>query len=344
MRVFRALVVIVIATQMTWLAALPASAQAIDSMPCPAAIPSAGFVDVASTNIHLHDINCIALWGITTQVGSYNPEGSVTREQMALFLTRSFEFVANLPPGNPRGFTDVSGLSTESQLAINQLAELSVTTGVSPTLFDPLATVTREQMALFLARTIRASSVDLPDGVDQGFADIGGLGSESQQAINQMRQLGITTGTTATTFDPGGTVNRQQMASFLARMLKVVWTFSLLREFPLSCNPALELNVAGTVCTGSGMWPSGQAFRILEGFALNLPGDPSVLNTTNFALTLDGVPVALREKNTILNGIQFRAWEASFPQGLTGTRTFTGQWFVGGVLETTATLNVEFVP
>jgi S-layer family protein len=343
MRAFRALMVVLIATQVTWLAALPAAAQAVDSVPCPTGIPSAGFVDVASNSIHLHDIDCISLLGITTQVGTYNPEGSVTREQMALFLVRSFEWVANLPPGSPRGFTDVSGLSTESQLAIHQLAELSVTTGVSSTLFDPLATVTREQMALFLARTIRAASVDLPDGTDQGFADIGSLGSESRQAINQMRQLGITTGTTATTFDPGGLVNRQQMASFLARMMKVVWRFSLIGDFALTCNPALELNIVGTSCTGSGTWPGGVTFRVLEGFAVNLPGDPSPLNAANFVLTMDGVSVPLREKNTILNGIQFRVWEASFPGGLTGPHTFTGQWFGGSVLETTVTLTVDFV-
>jgi hypothetical protein len=343
MRRFRALLVVLIATQAIWLAAVPASAQAVDSIPCPSGIPSAGFVDVAPTNIHLHDIDCIYLWGITTQVGTYDPEGAVTREQMALFLTRSYEWVGDLPPGNPRGFTDVAALSTESQLAIHQLAELSITTGVSSTLFDPAATVTREQMALFLARTIRAASVDLPDGTDQGFADIRNLGVESQQAINQIRQLGITTGTTATTFDPGGTVNRQQMASFLARMLKVVWTFSLFGEFALTCNPPLELNVVGTVCTGSGTWPGGLTFRVLEGFTLNLPGDPAALSAANFILTVDGVPVPLREKNTTLNGIQLRVWEASFPGGLTGPHTLTGQWFAGSVLDTTVTLTVEFV-
>jgi len=343
MRAFRALVVLVIAIQVVWMAALPASAQTSDTLPCPAGIPSAGFVDVAPTNIHQHDIDCISFWGITTQVGNYAPEGVVTREQMALFLTRTYLWVGTLPPGNPRGFTDVAALPDESQLAIHQLAELSITTGVSSTSFDPFGTVTREQMALFLARTVRAASVDMPDGTDQGFADIGALAAESRQAINQMRQLGITAGTTATTFEPAGIVNRQQMASFLARTLNVVWTFSLFRDFALTCNPPLEQNAPGTICTGSGIWLAGRTFRVLEGFALNLPGDPTLLLATTFVLTVDGVPVPLREKNTILDGIQFRLWEASFPGGLSGPHTIAGQWLAGGVLQTSVNLTVEFV-
>ena len=349
MRALRTLVVLVTAIQVGWLAALPASAQtpggsAVESVPCPIGLPTSGFLDVAPTNLHLHDIDCISFWGITTQVEYFYPEGAVTREQMALFLTRTYQWVGNLPAGNPRGFTDVSTLSTESQLAIHQLAELSVTTGVSPTMFDPLGTVTREQMALFLARTVRAASVDLPDGSDQGFADIYALAAESQLAINQVRQLGITTGTSATTFEPGGTVNRQQRASFLARTLNVIWTFSLFREFDLTCNPPLDQNAVGTTCTGSGPWPDGQTFRILEGYSLDLPGDPTVLTATNFVLTVDGVATPLREKNTILDGIQFRLWEATFPGGLFGSHTITGQWFGSGVLETSVTLTVEFVP
>ncbi|MGH9892959.1 MAG: S-layer homology domain-containing protein [bacterium] len=239
MRALRALLVVLVATQVLVMAETSAYAQVTDTVPCPVGIPDAGFVDVDSTNVHKHDIDCISYWGITTQVGTYDGAGSVTREQMALFLTRAYNWVGNLPPGNPRGFEDVAGLSVESQVAINQLGELSITTGVSATAFAPQATVTREQMARFLARTIRATAVDLPDGSAQGFNDINAWPTESQQAINQMRQLGVTLGTTATTFEPGATVNRQQMASFLARTLAVIWTFRLFTEFELTCNPPL---------------------------------------------------------------------------------------------------------
>lgn len=342
MRAFRALLAVLIATQIVWVAA-PASAQVTDTVPCPAEIPDAGFADVDPSNIHKHDIDCIAYWDITTQVGTYDGLSPVTREQMALFLTRTISWAGIVPPGNPRAFTDIGALPAESQTAINQLAELSVTTGVSATEYAPYAPVTREQMALFLARTVYASAADLPDGTDQGFADIGILPAQSQQAINQMRQLGITSGTSPTTFDPSGVVNRQQMASFLARTLGVIWKFSLFLEFSISCNPPLEQMQPGTVCTGSGTWPGGRTFRIVEGYFVPLPGDPTPLSSTSFNLTLDGSPVLLREKTIVLDGLQSRVWEASFPGGLTGSHTITGQWFSNGVLDATVTLTVEFV-
>ena len=54
-----------------------------------------------------------------------------------------------------------------------------------------------------------------PADADAGFADTAGLGAE--EAINCLAYYGITTGKTATTFDPGSNVTRSQMALFLSR-------------------------------------------------------------------------------------------------------------------------------
>ena len=53
---------------------------------------------------------------------------------------------------------------------------------------------------------------------DAGFTDTAGLGAED--AINCLAYYGITTGKTATTFDPGSNVTRSQMALFLSRAAK----------------------------------------------------------------------------------------------------------------------------
>lgn len=171
MRALRALIVVLMAAQVVLVAAAPASAQVTDTVPCPAGIPDAGFADIDPSNIHKHDIDCIAFWEITTQVGTYDALGLVTRAGQ------------NLP---------------------------------------------------------------------------------------------------------------------------------------------------GTLCTGSGVWPAGRTFRIVEGYVLELPGDPASLTSTSFSLTVGGSPVLLREKHIILEGLHFRVWEASFPGGLTGNHTITGQWFSGG--------------
>ena len=61
-------------------------------------------------------------------------------------------------------------------------------------------------MALFLVRAAAALGQTLPSGASQGFTDIAGFDAATQTAINQLKQLNITMGTSATTFGPTGTV------------------------------------------------------------------------------------------------------------------------------------------
>ena len=52
--------------------------------------------------------------------------------------------------------------------------------------------------------------------------DIGELSAESQTAINQLADLGITQGTSATTYSPGDAVKRGHMALFIARLMDLM--------------------------------------------------------------------------------------------------------------------------
>ena len=101
-------------------------------------------------------IDCIAYYGITQGTGdsTYSPRNGVTREHMALFLTRlagliGVEMAAD--PGNP-GFTDIGDLSETSQTAIAQLADIEVAYGTTDTTFSPADMVERGHMALFISR------------------------------------------------------------------------------------------------------------------------------------------------------------------------------------------------
>ena len=115
------------------------------------------------------------------------------------------------------GFLDTLGLSAEP--AIDCLAYYGITQGTAPNIFTPDSPVTRWQMALFLVGAAPLAGVSLSLPVNQGFQDIGGLGSTAQDAINQLASLGIMRGTSATTFSPNALVNRSQMALFLHRFL-----------------------------------------------------------------------------------------------------------------------------
>jgi hypothetical protein len=104
------------------------------------------------------------------------------------------------------------------QLAINCLAMYGITTGTTATTYSPNGTVLRWQMALFLVRQAADHGVTVPAPVSQGYTDIGGLPQATIDAINQVTQLGISKGTTSTTFSPNEVVTRWQMALFLHRL------------------------------------------------------------------------------------------------------------------------------
>jgi hypothetical protein len=111
------------------------------------------------------------------------------------------------------GFTDTT--STD----VDCIAMYGITTGVTATTYEPASSVPRWQMALYLTRTASVAGSTLGSGADQGFTDISGYSAAIQTAINQLKQLGVTTGTTATTYSPDDNVTREQMAMFVERLL-----------------------------------------------------------------------------------------------------------------------------
>ena len=120
------------------------------------------------------------------------------------------------PPGSApaAGFTDIT--STD----VDCIAYYGITKGTTATTYSPYDSVSRWQMALFLTRMATRSGITLPDGSDQGFADISGYSSEIRTAVNQIKQLGITVGKTATTYAPADNVTREEMALFISRFVK----------------------------------------------------------------------------------------------------------------------------
>ncbi|SVC84483.1 uncharacterized protein METZ01_LOCUS337337, partial [marine metagenome] len=116
------------------------------------------------------------------------------------------------------GFTD----TTSADVAC--IKYYNITKGTTATTFSPVDFVSRWQMALFLTRMVVPAGATLPSGVDQGFTDISGKSTEIQTAINQIKQLGITVGKTATTFAPDDYVTREEMSLFISRLLKASTT------------------------------------------------------------------------------------------------------------------------
>jgi hypothetical protein len=136
-------------------------------------------------------------------------------------------------PASVRGltspFTDIAGNPFEAD--IDWAYAEGITLGCNPPtndLFCPTASVTREQMASFLARAF-----DLEPTSTDYFDD--DTGSAHEADINALRLANITVGCNPPTNDlfcPSVGVSREQMASFLIRALQSYWLELGLRWLP----------------------------------------------------------------------------------------------------------------
>lgn len=175
----------------------------------------AAFDDVDDESPHAYNVAAVAAEGIAQGTGprTYSPRDGVRRDQMASFIARALDLP--LDPGAPNRFDDVPAGSVHRD-AINAVAAAGIAQGVGPRRYAPGATVTRDQMASFLARAF-----DLGERQRDRFSDIGE--SVHRTRINAVADAEITTGCTSTRYCPRLPVTRDQMASFLARALGYGW-------------------------------------------------------------------------------------------------------------------------
>ncbi len=110
-------------------------------------------------------------------------------------------------------FIDVVGTTFEDD--IEWMVAQGITLGCNPegTLYCPLDSVTRAQMASFLVRAL-----DLPAVAGNRFTDVSGTHLAN---INALAEAGVTLGCNpgGTSYCPNDLVTRAQMGSFLARAL-----------------------------------------------------------------------------------------------------------------------------
>jgi hypothetical protein len=122
--------------------------------------------------------------------------------------------IRQVPVSSPgRTFTDVRNHT--SRQAIESLASRGIINGRSDTLFDPDATMTRAEFAAVITRGLGLSG--RPVTVFSDIASSAWYASPVGAAF----YYEIVTGTTATTFDPHGTITRQEAAVMVTRAARL---------------------------------------------------------------------------------------------------------------------------
>ena len=157
------------------------------------------------------------VWGLFrgvvngTTMTTFSPDLSCTRAQAVTFLWRAAG--SPEPTASEMTFTDVKADSYYYK-AVLWAVENKITSGMSDTLFAPDATCSRSQIVTFLYRMQNSPE----SKAENPFTDVK-ADAYYANAVLWAVENGVTTGASATTFDPAGDCTRGQIVTFLYRCL-----------------------------------------------------------------------------------------------------------------------------
>ncbi|MBL8234113.1 MAG: putative Ig domain-containing protein [Bryobacterales bacterium] len=176
--------------------------------------------DVPSTHAFHDAIYLATLHKLTAGCGPdlYCPDQPLNRAEMAEFIIKALlgkeVYTADTPY-----FSDVPATHPQFRV-IQKMKELGITSGCSATAYCPGATTTRTEMAVFLTRAKLGLMAGQPmHHAPAPFFDDVPAANPFFGFVQKMREMGITTGCSATSYCPNATVTKGQMAMFVVRGL-----------------------------------------------------------------------------------------------------------------------------
>ncbi len=183
------------------------------------------FDDVGTDDTHGEAVACAWAYNLTSgRTGGdepvYDPQATVTREQMASFVTATLEQVTDDVHGLPEAhdgalYEDAEQMSDAHLVQVNRLTDAGIVQGKPDGTFGPGDELTRAQMASFLVRAIEDVTDEELDRAAL-FDDVSGT---HQANIEKLAAIGVAAGTEDGAYAPSEPITRAQMASFLARSL-----------------------------------------------------------------------------------------------------------------------------
>ncbi len=191
----------------------------------PQGVPPAPVSDRAAISpVHVMSVDCAFAEGISVGQtdGTYNPGGMTTRGQMASFIVNTLRAAGyTLPAPADSGFTDIAGNEHEENIEI--LAATGITSGKTETTYAPQEFVQRDQMASFMVQAAEfafdAGDFLVGEEPVPAFPDVLPNNVHYDNVNSGALVLGLVDGKESGLFDPGMLTSREQMASFLIRLL-----------------------------------------------------------------------------------------------------------------------------
>ncbi len=189
-----------------------------------------GFLHTANGNGSNQMASEQAFYGLVAAQRAHQEKNSLYRMNDSLKIKGMAEAAApgsGLPDKNKdityrpitlpgRTFDDITGIHAhKNQPAIESLASRGIINGKTENKFEPEATMTRAEFATIVVQSLGLKPVSNDKFADVTFSDwyapyVGTAGS-----------YGIVNGTSETTFNPNGTISRQEAAAMVARAAKL---------------------------------------------------------------------------------------------------------------------------
>ncbi|MEX0658961.1 MAG: S-layer homology domain-containing protein [Egibacteraceae bacterium] len=197
---------------------------------CSADVEDAPFTDRQEIpEAHRANVDCAADRQIVQgfEDDTFRPELQVRRDQMASFIALTLDTAGvTLPAGEGR-FTDVPASNVHAD-NIERLAAAGIVEGGAVGLpadeYGPGLRTRRDQMASFLMRAAGYAlhdDVDAFDSTDQEFTDVP-AGNVHSAKVNGAAMNEIAQGTGGDQYSPARDTRRDQMASFVVRLLNFI--------------------------------------------------------------------------------------------------------------------------
>ena len=148
----------------------------------------------------------------------YGPDQPIRRGDFCLMLCRAFQFDAS--SGSARFFRDVPSNVYYAE-AVNILSALGIVNGTGNNYFQPNTSISRQDAALMVQRTLQAANMPAENGTAQqlnAFADGGQVSGYAQGAVSGLVQMGLFP-TIGNRIAPQEALTRADMAVLLHRTM-----------------------------------------------------------------------------------------------------------------------------
>ncbi|MFC3749465.1 S-layer homology domain-containing protein [Paenibacillus sp. GCM10012306] len=179
------------------------------------------FTDVPATHWATKEIHDLLTKGIVDQAGEFHPSKQVTRIEFASWIARAYGLEGK---GITLPFKDIAPNNDH----YNELAAVyaaGIISGKSTAVFDPEASITRQEMATMLARALKTyngvKSVAQPDVVNGAFTDGAKISKWAADSVALTKSTQLFGGFEDKTFRPNQTASKAEAAALIYRLYRL---------------------------------------------------------------------------------------------------------------------------